>query len=52
MSETNDDAAALSRWQRRQARRTSERTRIKKHGASVRRVYIDALRKRLARRKK
>jgi hypothetical protein len=40
------------RWQRRQKRRSSERARLKKHGATLRRVYADAVRKRLVARKR
>jgi hypothetical protein len=45
-----DDAA--QRWVRRQARRKAERERLQKHGAGLRRVYIDAVRKRNAAKKK
>ena len=34
------------RWQRRERRRRSERGRIQKHGAGIKRVYPDAVRKR------
>jgi hypothetical protein len=34
------------RWRRREERLRSERERIKKHGASIRRVYRDAVLKR------
>jgi hypothetical protein len=40
-------------WERREERRRSERLRMQKHGASIRRIYAGAVRKRLhARRKK
>ena len=35
------------RWQRRNERKLSERNRLQKHGASVKRVYRDAILKRL-----
>ena len=34
------------RWVRREARRKAERARLQKHGAGLRRVYLDAVRKR------
>jgi hypothetical protein len=40
------------RWQRREQRRTSERSQIKKHGARMSSVYAAAIRKRLRARKK
>jgi hypothetical protein len=42
--ETSADKA--HRWRRREERLRSERERIKKHGASIRRVYRDAVLKR------
>ncbi|HEY4685828.1 MAG TPA: hypothetical protein VII57_07265 [Dehalococcoidia bacterium] len=35
------------RWLRRERRRKSERARMTKHGAGLRRVYVDAVRKRI-----
>jgi hypothetical protein len=35
------------RWQRREERRRRERERLRKHGASLRRVYLDAIKKRI-----
>jgi hypothetical protein len=43
---TNEQPDA-GRWARREMRRRSARERIEKHGASLRRVYADAVRKRL-----
>jgi hypothetical protein len=40
------------RWQRRERREVAERRRIKKHGATIRRVYRDAILKRLKARKR
>lgn len=40
------DAEVGNRWERRAARRHSERARVKKHGASLKRVYDAAIRKR------
>ncbi len=34
------------RWARREQRRRARRERLEKHGASLRRVYADAVRKR------
>jgi hypothetical protein len=39
-----DDAA--QRWARREARRKAERERLQKHGGGLRRVYLDAVKKR------
>ena len=46
---TNDsaDTGRSNRWQRREKRKKSERERIPKHGASLQRVYINAVHKRL-----
>jgi hypothetical protein len=41
------DLTASQRWQRREQRRRSQRERMVKHGASLRRVYAAAIRKRL-----
>ena len=38
------------RWVRREARRKAERERLQKHGGGLRRVYLDAVRKRAAQR--
>jgi len=46
MTEHEDAAGRAGRWQRREARRRKQRERLQKHGASLRRVYIDAVRKR------
>jgi hypothetical protein len=40
------------RWQRRERRRSAERSRQKKHGAALKRVYRDAVLKRMKARKK
>jgi hypothetical protein len=40
------------RWQRREQRRRAERRRLQKHGAGLRRVYRDAVLKRLRGRKR
>jgi hypothetical protein len=50
MGEQEKDGPS-GRWQRRELRRRSERSRIKKHGAGLRRIYIDSVRKRVAERK-
>jgi hypothetical protein len=47
-SGSEDSAERSGRWLRREARRKAERERLKKHGASLRRVYLDAVRKRAA----
>jgi hypothetical protein len=41
-----------SRWKRRDQRRRAERERLQKHGAGLRRVYRDAILKRLRARKR
>ncbi|HLF70565.1 MAG TPA: hypothetical protein VI759_00225 [Dehalococcoidia bacterium] len=44
----NEDASGRSgRWRRRETRQKRARERLQKHGASLRRVYADAIRKRL-----
>ena len=48
MSNDKDTPPANGRWQRREKRLRSESTRMAKHGADMRRVYADAVRKRLA----
>jgi hypothetical protein len=47
-----DNRNDSNRWQRRQRRRQAERERQKKHGATIKRVYRDAILKRLKARKK
>ena len=47
---SEDNAGRSGRWQRREERRRSEKERLQKHGATLRRVYIDAVKKRLAER--
>jgi len=44
--DVNDRGGRSGRWLRRETRRRQERDRLKKHGASLRRVYLDAVRKR------
>lgn len=46
MSERGEEGGRSGRWVRREGRRTAERERLQKHGASLRRVYADAVRKR------
>jgi hypothetical protein len=49
MSEhTSDDTGRSGRWQRREKRRQTEKQRLQKHGAGLRRVYIDAVKTRIA----
>jgi hypothetical protein len=48
VSETESKGRS-GRWQRREQRRLKERQRIQKHGATLRRVYADAVRKRAKR---
>ncbi|HXH21905.1 MAG TPA: hypothetical protein VNN10_07730 [Dehalococcoidia bacterium] len=50
MSE-QETPGAPRRWQRREQRHLAARRRMQKHGAGVKRVYADALRKRLKRRR-
>ena len=52
MSEDSNATGRSGRWRRREKRRQTERQRLQKHGAGLRRVYLDAIRKRLALRKK
>jgi hypothetical protein len=48
MSESRDGSGGRSaRWLRRQVRKERDRRRIKKHGVTLRRVYVDAVRKRV-----
>ena len=49
MDEEREARGPSGRWRRREERRRQERRRIKKHGASLRRVYVNAVRKRLRR---
>lgn len=46
MSESNGRGRS-GRWQRRERRRNAERKRQKQHGAAIKRVYRDAILKRL-----
>jgi hypothetical protein len=46
MSEDGSNGGRSGRWQRRERRQRTERERLKKHRASLRRVYLDAIRKR------
>jgi hypothetical protein len=48
MPDENTPEERRQRWTRRAERLRSERERIKKHGASIRRVYRDAVLKRKA----
>jgi hypothetical protein len=48
----SENSERPSRWQRRDRRRLAERNRLKKHGAALKRVYRDAVLKRLKARKK
>src|SRR6476646_7819403 len=45
-------ADAAQRWARREARRRSERARLQRHGGGLRRVYLDAVKKRAEAKKK
>jgi hypothetical protein len=47
MTNENADDGRSGRWQRREKRKKSERERIAKHGATLHRVYVNALTKRL-----
>ena len=47
MTSDHDDRTGPSgRWLRRETRRRRDRERVKKHGATLRKVYLDAVRKR------
>ena len=46
-SHSADGDSRASRWQRRDQRRVSERSRLQKHGAGLRTVYRDAILKRM-----
>jgi len=48
----NNGHGRPGRWQRREQRKRTERQRQQKHGAGLRRVYRDAILKRLKTRKK
>ena len=52
MSNERDETGKSGRWQRREKRRVAERARLQKHGATLRRVYSDAVRKRLEEQRK
>ena len=52
MASEEHPTSRSGRWQRREDRRRSERARLQKHGVGLRRVYVDAVRKRLAERRK
>jgi hypothetical protein len=41
-----EEQAGRDRWARREQRRRARQERLQKHGASLRRVYADAIRKR------
>jgi hypothetical protein len=43
----SDESARSQRWQRRHARRLADRNRVQKHGVSIKRVYRDAILKRV-----
>ena len=46
------DRERIGRWARRESRRRAERQRLKKHGATIKRIYRDAVLKRLKERRK
>lgn len=50
MTQERDEGGRSGRWRRRERRQRREKARLKKHGVGLRRVYIDAVRKRLQRR--
>ncbi len=52
MAEAQEPQERPRRWQRREKRQRSERERIQKHGATLKRVYAAAIRKRLRKRTK
>jgi hypothetical protein len=52
MSNDETNAGRKGRWQRREQRRRNEKERLQKHGAGLRRVYVDAVKKRLDERAK
>jgi len=45
-SAREDRGGRSGHWLRRETRRRRERERLQKHGAGLRRVYLDAVRKR------
>ena len=51
MTNDQNEGAHSGRWQRREGRRRQERARLKKHAAGLRRIYLDAVRKRLEERR-
>jgi hypothetical protein len=50
MSNETLDEGRTGRWQRRDKRKKSARERMPKHGATLQRVYVNALTKRLRKR--
>ena len=52
MTNGNESSGRSGRWQRRARRQRAEKARLQKHGATLRRVYADAVKKRLQQRKK
>ena len=52
MANENTEPGPSTRWQRRDKRQKSERERLPKHGASLQRVYINAVHKRLQEKKR
>jgi hypothetical protein len=46
------DRERIGRWARRESRRRADRQRLKKHGATIKRIYRDAILKRLKDRRK
>jgi hypothetical protein len=51
MTSRDGGTQGTGRWARRELRRKAERERLKKHGGALRRVYLDAVRKRAAKKK-
>ena len=51
-SQEPDRTGRSGRWRRREQRRVSRRTALKKHGAGLRTVYRDAVLKRLRKKKR
>jgi hypothetical protein len=52
MTNRDEGTQRTGRWVRRELRRKAERERLQKHGGALRRVYLDAVRKRAAAKKK
>ena len=52
MTNRDETTQRTGRWARRELRRKAERERLQKHGGALRRVYLDAVRKRAAAKKK